>query len=105
VAKRLQPWDQYVADAAREPVELPITADEVLTIQMPSGGALRRMSRALGDNDLDTVMRELLGEQAGNRVLELFDSAPAGTLNKLVEDVMGEFGLSVTQGNPPTSPN
>ena len=103
MAKHLKPWDQYVQDAQREPVVLPVGPGDELTIQMPSGGAVRRMGRALAANDLDAVVRELFGEAAGNRILTLFDDAPAGTLNKLVEDVMGEFGLSVSQGNPPTS--
>ena len=51
MAKHLKPWDQYVQDAQREPVVLPVGPGDELTIQMPSGGAVRRMGRALAAND------------------------------------------------------
>lgn len=93
MAKRLKAWDQYVQEADREPVELPLPDGTVATIRMPSGGQLRRIARAERDGDQDQVILEMFGEDAGRKILALYEGAPATVLVNLSKDVMAAFGL------------
>ena len=98
----MKSWDAYVAEADRKPVEVPISADETMTVHMPRDGAIVRMNDAYQRGDLRAVLRELLGEDNANRMLELIESAPAGTLNRFINDLLGEFGIDLS-GNSVTS--
>ena len=99
--KQLTPWNQRVADAKRDAVELPVSEDEVLIIEYPTKNQLTAFNAAARANDYDAMTVALLGEKAGNRIVELSGDEPGGVLDELLVDVLEEFGLRV--GKQPSS--
>jgi hypothetical protein len=91
MATTLKPWDTYVAEAAREPLELPIGPDETLSIAFPSGRQLRQFAAARDD---ETALTALIGADGAARLVALSDDAPAGALKAVVADIFAGFGLS-----------
>lgn len=103
--KQLKGWDQYVRDAQREPIELPLPDGEALTIRQPTGGVARRINRALRAGDEDAATRELFGEDGAETLLKLFEDAPGSILGQLTLDVLREFGMAPEQtGDSTASP-
>ena len=103
--KRLKGWDQYVQDAKREPIELPLPDGETLTIRQPTGGVTRRINRAQRTGDEDDMCKALFGDDGGELLLKLFEDAPGSVLQEIVLDVLREFGLAPDQvGDSTASP-
>ena len=85
-------WDQYVDEARVEPFRLPISDDETLVFENPSGAALVQIMRGLRTGDLELILSSLAGEQ-WERLQELFGSAGHKALPALTEDLMDHFDL------------
>jgi hypothetical protein len=104
VVKRLKPWDQYVTEADREPLEVPLPGGESITVRVPSGGQIRAINRAQQAGDNDAAVIGLFGEQQGERLIALAEDAPSGALLELVKDVLAGFGLvPEPEGGSPAS--
>jgi hypothetical protein len=97
VAKRLKGWDVYVRDCQRDPVELPLPGDEVITVTMPTGGRTRAFNRAMRAGDETALVTALFGEKDGRRILDLYEDAPGNVLTEVVNDVLREFGMAQDQ--------
>jgi hypothetical protein len=94
--KRLSSWDTYVEEATKggdRSIEFPITADECYQITYPSRARGRQIAKAQGEGNTDRLVLALLGDEAGQRVLELAEERPAFVLDELLLDVMRKFGM------------
>lgn len=85
-------WDQYVEEAKVEPFVLPVSADETLTFENPSGAALVQIMEGMRTGDLVLILSSLAGDNWG-RLQELFQGAGHKALPKLTEDLMDHFDL------------
>lgn len=85
-------WDQYTREAEVPPFELPVSAEETLTFECPSGTALLRVMQGLRSGDLELILRAVVGEQ-WQRVEELLGNAGHKAFPALVEDMMAHFDM------------
>lgn len=99
----LQSWNQYVADANREPQTLSISDTESLTITMPTEEQARAYNAALRTGNDVAKVKALLGDDNGGKILALSAGAPVGALDHLLNDVLVEFGLRPGKGSSNSS--
>ncbi|NNG20495.1 hypothetical protein HJ590_13150 [Naumannella sp. ID2617S] len=85
-------WDSFVDEARIEPYKLPISDDEVLTIECPSGAALVHIGQGMRNGDLEVILASLCGD-SWDRINTLMATAPHGVLPNLVEAMMDHFNL------------
>jgi hypothetical protein len=93
---KLSSWDTYLREATKDgdrSIEFPLSEDECYTIPYPSRHRGRLIAKAQGRNDTDGLVRALLGDEAGERVLELSEGVPAFVLDELLLDVFRKFGM------------
>lgn len=105
MAKRLKAWDQYVADATAEPLELPLADGTCITITMPSFEQLEQIADAQQRGDNAAAVKALFGEETGSKIIALAKPQPAGALLLLVKDVMAGFNLDGAPGESSASPS
>lgn len=103
MAKRLKHWNTYVAEAHREPVEIQLDEDTVLTVRMPSSGAIRRLNRAQRAGDEEAALTAIFGEDNSAKLWEHAEDAPPGALQEFIKDVLREFGLAPDSGEASAS--
>ena len=106
MAKRLKSWNSYVAEANREPVEIDLGhdgVDDVITVQMPSSGAIRRLNRAQRAGDEDAALVAIFGEKNAAKLWAAAEDSPPGALQSFIQDVLQEFGLSPNSGEASAS--
>ena len=94
MAKRLKRWNAYVAEAQRDPLEIELDAETVLTVNLPSSGAIRRLNRAQRAGDEEASLIALFGEKGAEKLWAQAEGAPPGALQELIRDVLREFGLT-----------
>jgi hypothetical protein len=85
-------WDEYVEEAKIEPFRLPISDDETLVIEAPTGAALIQIMRGLREGDLELILASLTGDQ-WERLQELLGGVGHKAMPKLTEDLMDHFDL------------
>lgn len=85
-------WDQYTREAQVPPFELPVSDEETLVFECPSGTALLRVSQGLRNGDIELILRAVVGDQ-WERVEELLGAAGHKAFPALVEDMMAHFEL------------
>lgn len=85
-------WDQYATEAEVEPFRLPVSDEETLVFECPSGTALLRVSQGMRSGDLELILRAVVGEQ-WERVEQLLGSAGHKAFPALVEDMMAHFDM------------
>jgi hypothetical protein len=105
MAVQLKAWDDYVSEAQREPVLLPIGDGEVLTIDPPTWGQLKKVNEATARGDIFGQLTAMVGEQNALKLEYLFDDAPYEAISALLRDVTREFGLLPTSGETSASPS
>ena len=86
-------WDQYTEEAAHDPFELPVSKDEVITIQAPTGASLIQWARAYRTGDMEAMLITLCGEQWTD-VEPLLAKAGHRAMENLVTDMMLFFDLA-----------
>ncbi|MET9262412.1 hypothetical protein [Amycolatopsis sp. NPDC004079] len=95
--KKLQGWDAYVAEAKTDnddrSIELPLTPDETYIIKYPTRRQGKKIRAAQDTGDMDALLVALLGDEAGRRVAEISEDAPAYVLDLFLIDVMRKFGF------------
>jgi hypothetical protein len=93
VAKRLKRnWDGYIKEARKPPVELELPDGSVITIEHPSKKKIDRITKKARASDDDFAIA-LMGKEQAAPLLELAAEAPAGALQRMLGDVMVEFGI------------
>lgn len=90
---KIKPFDQYVAEAQRPPVELPLPDGTSLLIAFPDGKALRSYVAAMKTGDPIAMMISLLSVEDSQRLMALYETAPADVLGKIIADLEGAWGL------------
>lgn len=90
--KQFKTWDEYAQEAAGEPFKLPVSKDETLVFEMPTGTALLRIMQGLRTGDLELILHSIVGED-WHRVEQLLSKAGHKALPWLVEDMLDHFDL------------
>lgn len=93
MTQQFKRWDQYVAEAAHEPFELPVSEEETIIIPAPTGGTLIQWARAYRAQDVEAMLITICGEQ-WNRVEQLVSAAGHLAMENLVTDMMIFFDLA-----------
>jgi len=86
-------WDQYTDEAKHAPFQLPVSADETLVIEAPTGAALIQWARAARSQDMEAMLGTLCGDQWG-RVEQLLATAGHSAMENLITDMMLFFDLA-----------
>lgn len=87
-------WDSYVREAKEVYSEIDL-GDEVIRVYIPSSNAMDKIGAT---DDQWTQLAALLGEENCARLREVAGDAPVTALQKLVEDVFADLGLSDNSG-------
>lgn len=90
--KQFKRWDEYVKEAEKEPFELPISDDETLVIEAPTGVRMLNAARAFRDGDPEAMLVALCGDQ-WPRINELLGQAGFTAMQELSTDMMIHFDL------------
>lgn len=91
MARQLKPFDHYVKEAQREPVEIVLGENDVITVNQPTGEVWDKVMDALVSGDRKDLAKALLGPKDGAKLLKLTQSAPAPVLSAILSDVLTEF--------------
>jgi hypothetical protein len=91
--KQFKRWDDYVAEAAHDPFELPVSEDETIIIEAPTGATLIQWARAYRSQDIEAMLVTICGDQ-WKRVEELLSQAGHEAMSNLVTDMMIFFDLA-----------
>ncbi|WP_417220497.1 hypothetical protein [Arthrobacter sp.] len=91
--QQFKTWDQYAEEAKAEPFQLPVSADETIIIQAPTGASLIQWARAYRHNDMEAMLITLCGEQWPS-VEPLLAKAGMKAFENLVTDMMIFFDLA-----------
>lgn len=93
MTQQFKTWDQYTEEAAHDAFQLPISKDETLIIEAPTGASLIQWARAYRSNDIEAMLITLCGEQ-WPRVEQLLAKAGHSAMENLITDMMLFFDLS-----------
>jgi hypothetical protein len=91
--QQFKTWDQYTEEAKHDPFELPVSKDETLIIQAPSGASLIQWARAYRSQDGEAMLITLCGDQ-WPRIEQLLAGAGHKAMNELITDMMLFFDLA-----------
>ena len=94
-------FDQYVAEAKKEPFELPVDDEKTIYIQQPTGGQMMDAQEMAADGKVRDQLRVLCGE-AADEVLPLLTDAPGDVIGALVKDIMAHFGYEAGEASTRT---
>lgn len=86
-------WDQYTEEAAHAPFELPVSKDETIIIEAPTGATLVQWARAYRSSDIEAMLITLCGEQ-WPAIEKLLARAGHEAFSNLVTDMMIFFDLA-----------
>lgn len=86
-------WDQYVEEARHAAFQLPVSEDETIVIEAPTGAALIQWARAYRTNDIEAMLITLCGEN-WDRVQQLLSRAGHRAMENLITDMMIFFDLA-----------
>lgn len=86
-------WDEYAAEAAHDPFLLPVSDDDTITIEAPTGASLIQWARAYRAGDMEAMLITLCGEQ-WSRVEPLLAKAGHSAMENLITDMMMFFDLA-----------
>lgn len=86
-------WDQYAAEAEHAPFELPVSAEDTIKIEAPTGAALMQWARAYRTGDMQAMLITLCGDQ-WSRVEPLLAKAGYKAMENLITDMMLFFDLA-----------
>lgn len=92
-SKQFKTWDQYTAEAAHDPFELPVSKDETVIIEAPTGASLIQWARAYRTGDMEAMLVTICGDQWG-RVEQLLAGAGHRAMENLITDMMIFFDLA-----------
>lgn len=93
MAQQFKTWDQYVEEAKHDAFQLPVSAEETLKIEAPTGASLLQWARAYRSGDMEAMLITLCGEQ-WSRVEPLLAKAGHKAMENLITDMMLFFDLA-----------
>lgn len=86
-------WDQYVEEAKHDAFQLPVSEDETIVIEAPTGASLIQWARAYRSNDLEAMLITICGDR-WSRVEQLLANAGHSAMENLITDMMLFFDLA-----------
>lgn len=86
-------WDQYVEEAAHAPFELPVSDDETIIIDAPTGATLIQWARSYRAQDIEAMLITICGEN-WPRIEQLLAKAGHEAMQNLLTDMMLFFDLA-----------
>ena len=93
MTQQFKRWDQYVEEARHEPFQLPVSEEETIVIEAPSGAQLIQWARAYRSQDAEAMLIVICGEQ-WPRIEQLLAKAGYKAMENLVTDMMLFFDLA-----------
>lgn len=91
--KQFKRWDEYAAEAAHEPFQIPVSDDDIIVIEAPTGASLIQWARAYRSSDMEAMLITLCGDQ-WSRVEPLLAKAGHSAMENLITDMMIFFDLA-----------
>lgn len=96
----LKTWDQYVREANRKPVTLRLPGGKTVKAEYFDGARATAFNIAQYQGKKHDALVALFGEKDGETVWDLLQGAPLGVYDRLIEDVLVEFGLREAAKEP-----
>jgi hypothetical protein len=93
MTQQFKSWDQYVEEAKHDSFQLPVSKDETLVIEAPTGASLIQWARAYRTGDVEAMLITLCGDQ-WERVEQLLAKAGHAAMENLITDMMLFFDLA-----------
>ena len=93
MTQQFKRWDQYVEEARHEPFQLPVSDEETIIIEAPTGVQLIQWARAYRAQDPEAMLIVMCGDQ-WSRVEQLLAKAGHKAMENLVTDMMLFFDLA-----------
>jgi hypothetical protein len=93
MTQQFKRWDQYVEEAKHDAFQLPVSEEETIFINAPTGTSVLQWARAYRTQDIESMLRTLCGDQWG-RVEELLSTAGPSAMENLITDMMIFFDLA-----------
>lgn len=93
MTQQFKTWDQYAAEAKHAPFQLPVSADETLLIEAPTGATVIQWARAYRSGDVEAMLIVLCGD-AWARIEQLLAKAGHTAMENLITDMMLFFDLA-----------
>lgn len=90
--QQFKTWNQYTEEAKHDPFEIPVSEDETIVIEAPTGASLIQWARAYRAGDMEAILITLCGEQ-WNRVESLIAKAGIKATENLMNDMQLFFDL------------
>jgi len=91
--KKLKSFEQYMLEAQREPLELPLPSGDVVEVHFPTGKQQKAFRAALRAEDSDSCIAALFGDEKAQELVTLFDSAPGDLLLTILKDMGEAWGV------------
>ena len=93
MTQEFKSWDQYSSEAKQSPFQLPVSADETIIMEPPTGASLLQWARAYRQGDMEAMLITLCGEK-WQRVEQLLAKAGMKAMENLIIDMMIFFDLA-----------
>jgi hypothetical protein len=93
MATQFKNWDEYVEEAKHDAFQIPVSDDETIIIEAPTGASLIQWARAYRSNDIEAMLLTLCGEH-WSRVEQLLATAGHSAMENLITDMMVFFDLA-----------
>lgn len=93
MAQQFKSWDDYTSEAAHAPFELPVSEDQTIVIQAPTGASLIQWARAYRAGDMEAMLVTLCGDE-WSQVEPLLAKAGHSAFENLITDMMIFFDLA-----------
>lgn len=86
-------WDEYASEAKHDPFQLPVSDEQTIIIEAPTGASLIQWARAYRTGDMEAMLVTLCGEQ-WQHVEALLAKAGHSAMENLITDMMLFFDLA-----------
>lgn len=93
MAQQFKTWDDYANEAKHDPFQLPVSKDETIIIEAPTGASLIQWARAYRTGDMEAMLITLCGEQ-WTHIEKLLAKAGHAAMENLITDMMIFFDLA-----------
>jgi uncharacterized protein YqeY len=87
-------WDRYVAEARETKSEIDLGESGVITVYIPTADQANQFQQAIQSADIWQQLAALMGEENVVKFREVAADAPITALNKLMEDILVDLGIS-----------
>lgn len=91
--QQFKKWDDYAAEAAHDPFELPVSDELTIIVEAPTGASLIQWARAYRTGDMEAMLVTLCGDQ-WQQVEKLLAKAGHSAMENLITDMMMFFDLA-----------